>query len=120
MLLVFIAMVSEILLIVILIIIGLIFGALYLSKGSYSGQNPHIALLFSFLISGAGLAYLGLPLKGLLWYLIQLISVIIAHMISQSVNIQEKYLGLIIMLPFLVQLYVTGIEFKKKYGDIKW
>lgn len=120
MLLVFIAMVSEILLIVLLIIIGLIFGSLYLSRGSYSGQNPYIALLFSFLISGAGLAYLGLPLKGLLWYLVQLISVLIAHIISQSINIQEKYLGLIIMLPFFLQLFVTGIEFKKKHGDVGW
>jgi hypothetical protein len=120
MLLVFIAMLSEILLIVLLVIIGLIFVALSLSKGYYSGQNPYIALLFSFLISGAGLAYLGLPLKALLWYLVQLSSVFIAHIISQSINIQEKYLGLIIVLPFFVQLYVTGIEFKKKHGDITW
>lgn len=121
MLLIFVAMLSEILLIVLLIIIGVLFVALYLSKKrSYCGNNPYIALLLSFLISGVGLAYLGLPLKGLIWYLIQIISVLIALMVSQSVNIQEKYLGLIIMLPFFVQLYVTGIEFKKKHGDITW
>ncbi len=87
------------------------FSVLYFGKGVYEGTNPYMALLLSFLVPGAGLAYLRLPLKGLAWYLIQIASVPVGLVISQSVNIQEKCQGLIIMLPFFVQLYITGIEY---------
>ena len=106
--------------IVILVVTGLLLLYSHFSKKFYSGRNLYIAILSSFLIPGTGLLYIGLPLKGLSWYLIQLISVLIADVVFQSANIQERYLGLIIMLPFFVQLYVTGIEYKKKYGDIKF
>lgn len=120
MLWVFIAMLPEIIAFVILIMIALIFIFFRFKKISYCGSNPYIALLLSFLISGAGLVYLGLPQKGLLWYLLHLGAILIAPLISHAVNVEDKYLGWIIMLPFLVQLYVTGIEYKKKHGDITW
>ena len=123
MLLVFIAMLSvlsEIIVVMILILIGLIFLALHFSIRGYSGNNLYTTLLLSFLIPGLGIAYIGRPLMGLAWYIIQFISVFVAHLVSQSADIEEKYLGLIIILPFFVQLYITGFEFKKRYGDVDW
>jgi len=120
MLLLFVGMLSKIVLFMLLIGTGGLFVVLHISKKHYNGNNAYIALLLSFLIPGAGLAYLGLPIKGLIWYLIQILSVFVAHIVFKLVHVEGKYLGLIIMLPFFVQLYITGIEYKKKYGDITW
>ncbi len=113
-------MLPEIIVISSVMLIALIYAALHFSKKGYGGSNPYLSFLLSFLISGMGIAYIGFPIKGLIWYLIQLIAVFIAHMISQRITIEEKYLGLIIMLPFFVQLFVTAIELNKKRDDVNW
>jgi hypothetical protein len=113
-------MLSEVFLIVILIIIGLLLLYSHFVKKFYSGRNLYTALLLAFLIPGTGLFYIGKPLNGFLWFFIQIISVTIAFLVDYLIAVQPKYLGLIIMLPFFIQLYATGIEYKNKYGDIKF
>src|SRR4030042_3727861 len=109
-------MLSKVILIVILIVTGLLLLYSHFTKKIYSGRNLYIALLLSFLIPGTGLFYIGKPLNGFLWFLIQIISVPIALLVNDLIMVESKLLGLIIMLPFFVQLYVTSIEYKKKYG----
>lgn len=84
-----------------------------------SNIDFYFTILLSFLIAGAGLAYLGNKRKSLLWFVLQLSTFIIAWVLPVAIQINSKYLGLIIFTPFLIQLIETVVEYKSKHGDIE-
>lgn len=89
MLWVFIVTLPEIAALIIFAVIGLAFILSCISKRAYAGRDPYIALLLSFLISGAGLAYLGLPFKGLIWHSVNCGMLVITPLLSQTVSIED-------------------------------
>ncbi len=119
MLLIFIAMLPISLTVAIFLLVGLPFLVLHIKKALFKEINFYISVFLSFLVPGLGIAYIGFPLKGFGWYMTQFLFVAIAFIVSQLINISDKYLGMIIMIPFFIQLYVTGIEYKNKFGDIR-
>lgn len=95
---------------------GLLFVVCGLTGKYIVGGNLYIAILASFLIPGLGSAYLGSPTKGLLLYVMQLVSVLVAIVLKKTANIGERWLGLIIVGTFFGQLYLTAVVKRNKEG----
>jgi len=87
-------------------------------KIKVSGKDFYLTLLLSFVFPGAGLFYIGSAIRCLVWYSIQVTSFAVVLLLSHY-GIQSKYMGLIIIGPFIIQLIDTCSEYKGRYGDIK-
>lgn len=101
-----------------LIGIQLFFFLSYKKNLFFVGSDFYTALLYSFLLPGLGLLYLNSAKKAFIWHFAQYIFVIFTLILSFYTNYEYKYYGLIISIPFLVQLFMTCIEYKNEYGDI--
>jgi len=113
-----IAMPDQILAAIALLLIYTIF-SFFTKKIVIRGRpNFYTAILLAFLMAGAGIAYLGEFKKGRRWFLVQCIAFIVSSLLPLLMFIESKYLGLIIVAPFVLQLIETAIDYKGKYGDI--
>lgn len=90
------------------------------NKTMKEGSDFYVSLLLAFLMSGVGIAYLVERKKGTWWLLIQIIAFVTCGLLPHIIGIESKYLGLIIIAPFIMQLIETVIVYKSKHGDIEF
>ena len=113
MVLVFIAMLPTILLVISLIVTT----SLFFMK-IMKGKEFNKAVLLSFLVPGLGITYLGAKLKGILWYLVHFVALVITLLLNHYFKFNDRFLGGIIVVPFFIQMYVTAVDYKNLYGDL--
>lgn len=104
------------------VILSILLGAtiIHMAKtnAKYNGKDLYLTMLLSFVIPGAGIVYLGSPRKGMFWYLIQVTGLMLSYTLHKY-NVEGRSVGLMIMIPFILQLLATGLEYNSKYGGLK-
>lgn len=100
------------------LLIGATISYVAISKVKFSGKDLHLTVLLAFVMPGSGLVYLGEAQKALFWYLIQIVGATSSYTLHRF-NVDDKSVGLCLMIPFICQFFATGLEYNRKYGGFK-
>lgn len=100
------------------LLVGAAISYVAIERVKFSGEDLHLTVLLAFVLPGLGFVYLGVAQKALFWYLIQIIGATSSYTLHRF-NVDDKSVGLCLMIPFICQLFATGLEYNRKYGGFK-